>query len=210
MLLWIGYCTINFFCFQKTRHQLFLWCLMMLQSTATLCAMERNTISLSVNFLFLILILCVPPLQLWIALKVCIHYYNSNCINHIMTAIDFIRVLTWCHFFLNIMPGWSMNNNWYYSLTTSIEFHWYMTAYCCCSTIVISQCYNNGDFRLANSSMNFATNGSVIVTGRIEVCSNFSYTSLCSEYWDPVDAQVFCENYLNSIGYYSNISKFNS
>ena len=78
----------------------------------------------------------------------------------------------------------------------------------CYTTAVISQCYNNGDFRITNASTNFTSNGSVIVTGRIEVCSNFSYTSLCSQYWDPVDAQVFCENYLSSMGFYSNISKF--
>jgi hypothetical protein len=56
--------------------------------------------------------------------------------------------------------------------------------------------------------MNFTSDGSVVVTGRVEVCSNFTYSSLCSQYWDPVDAQVFCEYYLNSIGFYTNISKF--
>ena len=77
-------------------------------------------------------------------------------------------------------------------------------------TAVIAQCFSEGEFRLANPSTNFTSDGSVITTGRIEVCSNFTYASLCSQYWDQVDAQVFCENYLNSIGYYSNISKFSS
>ena len=82
--------------------------------------------------------------------------------------------------------------------------------FCLYTAAVISQCFSDGDFRLANASTNFTSDGSVVVTGRIEVCSNFSYASLCSQYWDPVDAQVFCENYLNSMGYYSNISKLNS
>ena len=75
---------------------------------------------------------------------------------------------------------------------------------------VITQCFSDGDFRLANASTNFTSDGFFVAAGRIEVCSNFSYASLCSQYWDSVDAQVFCENYLNSMGYYSNISKLNS
>jgi hypothetical protein len=58
--------------------------------------------------------------------------------------------------------------------------------------------------------MNFTSDGSFVATGRVEVCSNFSYTSLCSQYWDPVDAQIFCDNYLNYFAIYTNISKFNS
>ena len=77
------------------------------------------------------------------------------------------------------------------------------------SAAVISRCYSDGEFRLSNASTNFTSDGSVLVTGRIEVCANYSFTSLCYQYWDPVDAQVFCRNYLNSQGYYSsNISEF--
>ena len=51
--------------------------------------------------------------------------------------------------------------------------------------------------------INISSNRSFIedpffVEGRIEVCINSSYSSLCSDYWDPVDAQVFCEYYLHN------------
>ena len=52
---------------------------------------------------------------------------------------------------------------------------------------------------MANTSSNVSylyTDEPFIFEGRVEVCDNSSYSSLCSEYWDPVDAQVFCEYYL--------------
>lgn len=39
---------------------------------------------------------------------------------------------------------------------------------------------------------NISTTGSVRVEGKIEVCANFVFHTLCDYYWNPVDAQVFC------------------
>ena len=75
---------------------------------------------------------------------------------------------------------------------------------------VISECYSDGDFRLVTLNTSYFMNGSVTVSGRIEVCTNRSYSSVCDYVWDPVDALVFCRNYLqNFFGIFSsNISEF--
>jgi hypothetical protein len=66
--------------------------------------------------------------------------------------------------------------------------------------VVITRCYGEGRFRLVNqttdSSFDSSGSSTVTATGRIEVCSNSSYKSLCDQYWDPIDAQVFCQDYL--------------
>ena len=48
--------------------------------------------------------------------------------------------------------------------------------------------------------------GTIMVTGRIEVCSNFTYKSQCDQYWDPMDAQVYCQQYLRNAVPGSNLS----
>ena len=78
--------------------------------------------------------------------------------------------------------------------------------------VVITRCYGEGNFRLVNettaSEYSFDGLFSQTVTGRIEVCANSSYKSLCYQYWDPVDAQIFCQDYLRYRGPpNSNISK---
>ena len=64
--------------------------------------------------------------------------------------------------------------------------------------VVITRCYGEGNFRLVNETIYYSFDGlfSVTVTGRIEVCATSSYKSLCYQYWDPVDAQVFCQDHL--------------
>ena len=64
--------------------------------------------------------------------------------------------------------------------------------------IVITRCFREGEFRLANETIDHSFDGpyTQTVTGRIEVCANSSYKSLCYQYWDPVDAQVFCQDHL--------------
>ena len=77
---------------------------------------------------------------------------------------------------------------------------------------VITRCFSEGSFRLVNETRDYSVDGSTMVTGgRIEVCSNSSYKSLCSLYWDPIDAQVFCRDFLKyRAPFNSNISKKSS
>ena len=67
---------------------------------------------------------------------------------------------------------------------------------------MISRCYSDGDFRLFNAETSFDHTFSLSVSGRIEVCSNRSYKSLCYQNWDSLDADVFCKYYMrNYYGY---------
>ena len=61
---------------------------------------------------------------------------------------------------------------------------------------VFSRCYSDGSFRLTNVTTSTSSDDFITVTGRIEVCSNSLYKSLCHHYWDPVDTQVFCQYYM--------------
>ena len=62
--------------------------------------------------------------------------------------------------------------------------------------VVISRCSNEGHYRFINVTRTSSIDGTVTAAGRIEVCSNFTYKSQCDQYWDPMDAQVFCQQYL--------------
>ena len=64
------------------------------------------------------------------------------------------------------------------------------------SFVVISRCFSEGNFRLINRTTNFSTGGTITTEGRIEVCTNSTYSSLCDYYWNPVDAQVFCQYFV--------------
>ena len=66
------------------------------------------------------------------------------------------------------------------------------------SFTVIPRCYSDRGFRLINSTTNFFAAGSFTVEGRIEVCINSTYSSLCDYYWNPVDVQVYC-HYMASL-----------
>ena len=63
---------------------------------------------------------------------------------------------------------------------------------------VISRCYFDGRFRLTNGTRTVFGDDSIVVMGRIEVCDDSSYRSICYQYWDPIDAQVFCEYYMRA------------
>ena len=42
----------------------------------------------------------------------------------------------------------------------------------------------NGDLRLVN--------GSTMMQGRVEICYNSSYHTICDDFWDNLDAAVVC------------------
>ena len=69
--------------------------------------------------------------------------------------------------------------------------------------VVIQQCFSDGEFRLANQTTSFDLFGSTTVTGRLEVCYNFTYGSVCDRDFEDVDALVFCQNYFGT----SSVSK---
>ena len=66
--------------------------------------------------------------------------------------------------------------------------------------VVISRCqrFSEDRYRLINVTRTSSIDGIYTATGRIEVCSNFTYKSQCDQYWDPMDAQVFCQQYLRN------------
>ena len=70
---------------------------------------------------------------------------------------------------------------------------------CVCVSVAITQCPYEGQFILANPNVTAGTDGSIEVTGRVEVCANFTYGSVCDYGWDQADAEVFCRNYVQNV-----------
>ena len=76
---------------------------------------------------------------------------------------------------------------------------------CVYISTAITQCPYEGQFILTNPNTAVRTDGSIEVTGRVEVCANFTYGSVCDYGWDQADADVFCRNYVqNVLGVFTN------
>ena len=69
-------------------------------------------------------------------------------------------------------------------------------------TIVPPTC-SDGEFQIAVTNLSLNSDGlSGVVTGRVEVCYNSAYGSVCDLGWDAVDARVLCSTYLsNAFGF---------
>ena len=64
---------------------------------------------------------------------------------------------------------------------------------------MISQCSLDGQLRLANVSNSLSPDGLFdAISGRVEVCYNGTFGSVCDSGWDELDARVFCTDYLSN------------
>ena len=66
---------------------------------------------------------------------------------------------------------------------------------------VLSECFNDGEFRVFNRTFENGPGSRSSFAGRIEVCVNRTYGSVCDEYWDNRDAMAYCRNEGRSLGF---------
>ena len=79
-------------------------------------------------------------------------------------------------------PGFIPGN-----LTTCSEFMASLSIfYTSCFTIITATACTNGDIRLMNDKE------PSVMEGRVEICYNNAYGSICDDFWDIVDASVVC------------------
>ena len=71
-------------------------------------------------------------------------------------------------------------------------------------------CYREGSIRVANGTYTYSRNfdGGATYAGRIEVCYNGSYGSVCDVGWDEEDASIVCRNSFGIENGYSKYSLF--
>ena len=67
-------------------------------------------------------------------------------------------------------------------------------------------CYGEGSVRVANTTYSYS-DGGFSYSGRVEVCYNGSYGSVCDVGWDDEDASVVCQSYF---GFGNDFSKYSS
>ena len=60
-----------------------------------------------------------------------------------------------------------------------------LSLFCKLYCLVLLSVCSDGDLRLVDSEG--------IGEGRVEICFNNTYGSICADFWDEVDAQVVCE-----------------
>ena len=59
---------------------------------------------------------------------------------------------------------------------------------------------SDGEFEIALTNFNLNSDRmSGLVTGRVEVCYNSAYGSVCDIGWDEADARVLCFNYISNV-----------
>ena len=66
---------------------------------------------------------------------------------------------------------------------------------------VITPCFSEGEFRLTNvSNSTNPVEFSIVISGRVEVCYNGAFGSICDSGWDEPEARVFCTNFVTNLG----------
>ncbi len=66
---------------------------------------------------------------------------------------------------------------------------------------MLSPCFSDGFYRIANSDSQRFDNGMYTIAGRLEVCYNGTFASVCDAYWDDEDAATFCRDFTRGIGF---------
>ena len=66
---------------------------------------------------------------------------------------------------------------------------------------MITPCNSDGEFRLTNiSNSTNPVEFSIVISGRVEVCYNGTFGSICDSGWDEPEARVFCTNFVTDLG----------